>query len=189
MGPADDRDAYLDAVLIGGREPVEITIVDHDPGWAARYEDVRAGLRAALGDVALGVQHIGSTSVPGLAAKPIIDVLVTVAHVTDEDAYVPSLTRVGYVLRVREDDHRMLQTPAEDVHVHVYEPAHQAVADHVDLRNHLRASETDRDLYADAKRALAQRSWADVNDYADAKTEVILAILTRARGRQGPLPQ
>ena len=180
-----DRDAYLNSVLIGGREPVTITVVDYDDNWPVRFAQMHALVEAALGENALAVEHIGSTSVPGLAAKPIIDMLLAVANVDDEGAYLPPLENAGFVLRVREPGHRMLRTPAKDVHLHVYEPADEAVANYLDLRDWLRESAADRDLYAATKRELAQRTWLDMNDYADAKSDVVLAILGRARQWRG----
>lgn len=174
-------DEHLDAVLIGGRESASITIVDHDPSWAARFAQVRELVLQALGPVALSVQHIGSTSVPGLAAKPILDVLLTVASVEDEASYVPPLERAGLVLRVREAGHRMLRTPQRDLHLHVYEPDDPAVAAYLDLRDWLRQSAPDRELYAQTKRQLAEREWSDMNHYADAKSDVVREILGRAR--------
>jgi GrpB-like predicted nucleotidyltransferase (UPF0157 family) len=108
---------------MGGREPVEISVVDYDERWPMRFREIAERLRHALNEDALRVEHIGSTSVPGLAAKPIVDVLLTVADVCDEAAYVPALEAAGFVLGVREPAHRMVRTPARDVHVHVYEPA------------------------------------------------------------------
>jgi GrpB-like predicted nucleotidyltransferase (UPF0157 family) len=176
-----ERDAYLDSVLIGGREPVAIVVVDPDPEWSARFASLRDRLGAALGPVALAVEHIGSTSVPGLAAKPIIDVLVTVGDIENESAYLPALEGAGFGLRVREPGHRMFRTPGRDVHVHIYEAGHQAITDYLDLRDWLRVDRADRDLYAATKRALARRSWSDMNHYADAKTGVIQEVLHRAR--------
>jgi GrpB-like predicted nucleotidyltransferase (UPF0157 family) len=176
-----DRDVELDAVLIGGREPVSITFVDYDPDWALRFGSLRDRIRAAVGPVAIDVEHIGSTAVPGLAAKPIIDILLTVRDVDDEATYVPPMVRAGFVLRVREPGHRMFRTPERGVHVHVYEPRHQAVRDYLDLRDWLRLDGRDRTRYAEAKRALAARSWSDMNYYADAKSEVITLVLGRAR--------
>jgi GrpB-like predicted nucleotidyltransferase (UPF0157 family) len=119
-GVDEDRAAYLDAVLIGGREPARIVVVDPDPAWPARFATVRDRVLGALGDRALAVEHIGSTAVPGLAAKPIVDVLLTVADVDDEAGYVGPLEAAGFVLRVREPGHRMFRTPERDVHLHVY---------------------------------------------------------------------
>lgn len=177
----EDRDAYLNSVLIGGREPVTITVIDYRDEWPVRFAHMHALVEAALGSRALAVEHIGSTSVPGLAAKPIVDMLLTVAGVEDEDAYLPALEDAGFVLRVREPAHRMLRTPGKDVHLHVYEPADKAVVDYLDLRDWLRESAADRALYAATKRDLAQRAWFDMNDYADAKSDVVLDILGRAR--------
>jgi GrpB-like predicted nucleotidyltransferase (UPF0157 family) len=176
-----DRDDYLDLVLIGGREPVSISVVDYDADWTFRFAELRGRVEEALGAQALAVEHIGSTSVPGLAAKPIVDMLLTVKHVEDEPGYVPALEEAGFVLRVREPGHRMFRTPCRDAHLHAYEPTSRAVADYLDLRDWLRESEADRTLYAATKRALAQRDWSDMNHYADAKTDVVLDILTRAR--------
>lgn len=175
-----DRDP-LDAVLVGGREQVPIVVVDPDEAWPERYLLVRDRIRAALGASALRVEHIGSTSVPGLAAKPIVDVMVVVPDVEAEDAFVPPLEREGFVLRVREPGHRMLRTPARDVHVHLVEPHDDAVDAWLDLRDWLRVDADDRALYARTKRRLALRTWSDMNEYADAKTDVVLAILGRAR--------
>jgi GrpB-like predicted nucleotidyltransferase (UPF0157 family) len=178
-----DRAAYLDAVLIGGREPAHVVVVDPDPSWPARFAVLRDRIRAALGPRALAVEHIGSTAVPGLAAKPIVDVLVTVADLDDEAGYAGALEAAGFPMRVREPGHRMFRTPERDVHVHVYEPGAPAVDAYLALRDHLRRSAADRELYAATKRELARRQWADVNDYADAKSDVITGILARARTR------
>src|SRR3712207_3646011 len=176
-----ELDRYLDSVLIGGREPFTPVVADHDPAWPARVAEVAARLRSALGDAALGIEHIGSTSVPRLAAKPIIDVLVVVADVDAEPSYVAALEGAGFVLRVREAGHRMFRTPDRGVHVHVHAAGDQAIKDYLDLRDWLRVDESDRTLYAAVKRELAQRPWSDMNHYAEAKTEVIQQVLGRAR--------
>lgn len=178
---AEDCDAYLDQVLIGGREPAAITLVDYDQRWPQRFQDTAERVRQALREQALAVEHIGSTAVPWLAAKPIVDVLLTVADVTAEGAYVPRLESVGLELRVREPKHRMLRTPARDVHLHVYESDSPEVRDYLDLRDWLRVDAGDRELYGATKRRLAQKQWDDMNEYADAKTDVIRDVLTRAR--------
>jgi GrpB-like predicted nucleotidyltransferase (UPF0157 family) len=167
--------------LIGGREPTVVRIQDYDPTWPARFRVFADRVRGVLGDRALTVEHIGSTSVPGLAAKPIIDMLLTVSEVSDEAFYVPPLQSLGLGLRVRETDHRMLRTPQRDVHLHLYEPNCPEVRDHLDFRDWLRVSAADRALYEKTKRRLAGRRWGDTNDYAIAKTETVHAILTRAR--------
>jgi GrpB-like predicted nucleotidyltransferase (UPF0157 family) len=176
----EEREAYLDKVLIGGRERAEISVVDYDERWPVRLHEIAERVRRALGKDALGVEHIGSTSVPALAAKPIVDVLLTVADVDDEAAYVPALESAGFLLRVREPVHRMVRTPARDVNV--YEPDRPEVWDYyLDLRDRLRVDAEDRELYAATKRTLARQQWHDMNDYADAKSDVISAMLARAR--------
>lgn len=180
----EDRDAYLDEVLIGGREPAAITLVDYDEQWSRRFKEAAERIRRVLGKEALSIEHIGSTSVPGLVAKPIIDVLVTVTELMAEGTYIPALESTGFVLRVNEAGHWMLRTPVRDVHVHVYEPDRPEVLDHLALRDWLRVDADDRMLYAETKQRLAQYQWTDMNDYADAKTPVIREILTRARRRR-----
>ena len=158
-----------------------VVIADYDSAWPSRFADLAARIRSALGAAALAVEHIGSTSVPGLAAKPIIDVLVVVADVHDEPSYVTALEDAGFVLRVREAGHRMFRTPDRDVHIHVYSSGDQAITDYLDLRDWLRVEESDRALYEAVKRDLAQRPWSDMNHYAEAKTSVIQQVLGRAR--------
>jgi GrpB-like predicted nucleotidyltransferase (UPF0157 family) len=176
-----DLDRYLDSVLIGGREPVTLVISDYDSAWPSRFAELEARIGSALGEAALAVEHIGSTSVPRLAAKPIIDVLVVVADVDDESSYVAALEDAGFVLRVREAGHRMFRTPDRDVHIHVYSSGDQAIRDYLDLRDWLRVDEADRTRYADVKRDLARRPWSDMNHYAEAKSDVIQQVLGRAR--------
>lgn len=108
--------------LIGEVEKRDIVIASYDPAWPQRFLVERSRITRALGDTASAVEHIGSTSVPGLAAKPVIDILVTVPDVTAEEQYVAPLVAAGYRLRVREPAHRMLRTPERDVHVHVLAP-------------------------------------------------------------------
>lgn len=174
-------DQELDAVLIGGREPQVVEIADYDAAWPARFEAERARIDVALGPLASRIEHIGSTAVPGLAAKPIVDVLVELADPDDEPAYVPRMEAAGYVLRVREPRHRMFRTPAHDVHVHVWPAGSAEADDYLLLRNRLRNHAGDRRLYEDAKRALAGRRWRDMNYYAEAKSPVVEEIKARAR--------
>ena len=184
------RDRYLDSVLIGGREPVTVVVSDYDPAWPSRFAGVAGRIRAALGAAALAVEHIGSTSVPGLGAKPIIDVLLVVGDVEDESSYVAPLEDAGFVLRVREARHRMFRTPDRGVHLHVYPHGDRAIADYLDLRDWLRIDESDRARYLSVKRELARRTWSDMNHYADAKSDVIRQVLGRARSwRAGQEPE
>jgi GrpB-like predicted nucleotidyltransferase (UPF0157 family) len=131
---------------------------------------------------------VGSTSVPGLAAKPIVDIQVTVDDPDDEAAFAPDLVAAGYELRVREPRHRMFRTPARDVQVHVWAAGSDDERRHLLFRDWLRVDAADRGHYEDTKRALATRRWRDVNDYAQAKSPVIAEIMGRAESwaaRQG----
>lgn len=181
--PAKVDDELLDRVLIGGRERRAIVVVDYDPGWPNRFEQEHARIAASLGVRAQIIEHIGSTAVPGLAAKPIIDILVTVdaAEIEDDERLVADLEAAGYELRVREPGHRMFRTAARDAHIHVFATDSEEIERHFLLRDRLRRSAEDRELYAATKRELAQREWSDMNYYAEAKTDVIQAILRRAR--------
>ena len=179
--PEEHLDEYLDSVLIGGRERREVVIADYDPQWPRRFDAERERIGSALGATALRIEHIGSTSVPGLAAKPIVDVLVAVSDVRDESSYGPALERAGYELRVREPEHRMYRTPERDVQVHVWNEGDPEVDRYLVFRDRLRSSADDRNEYELLKRSLAQREWSDVNHYADAKGPLIKAILARAR--------
>jgi GrpB-like predicted nucleotidyltransferase (UPF0157 family) len=170
--------------LIGGPEKREITIAEYDPEWPAKFERHAGIIAGALGSAALRIEHIGSTSVPGLAAKPVVDILVVVPDSADEGAYLPRLLAEGYELRVREPEwheHRMLRTPGRDVHVHVFSPGCAEIGRYLAFRERLRGSGEDRRRYEQVKRELAGREWTDMNDYADAKTAVVESILAAAR--------
>lgn len=167
--------------IIGGPEALEVGLCDHDARWAEDFLRHRRRILDALAVVDVEVEHMGSTSVPGLAAKPIVDIVVVVPDITAEEDYLDGLVAAGYELRVREPGHRLVRTPARDVHVHVYQRGDAAVDDYLLLRDHLRADAGDRALYEGVKRALMRQRWDDMNDYADAKSDVVLAIKARAR--------
>lgn len=172
--------------LVHGLRATRVTIVDYDPTWPARFERRAAELRAILGDRSKLIEHIGSTSVPGLAAKPIIDIVLGVDDPEDEQAYLPDLVKAGYELRVREPEHRCFRSEEPDVSInlHCYPPDHSEVRRYLVFRDRLRASDADRDLYAATKRELARREWRDVNYYAEAKGPVIDEILARGGWRE-----
>jgi GrpB-like predicted nucleotidyltransferase (UPF0157 family) len=181
----DEIEERLGEGIIGEVEQQAIIIAGYDPAWPRRFGREEAKIRGALGPAALSIEHVGSTSVPGLAAKPIVDILLVVEDSGHEDSYLPVLEEAGYVLRVREPDfeeHRMFRTPEKDVHVHVFSPGSREVERLLLLRDHLRRHEEDRELYAGTKRELASRNWPSMQHYADAKTGVVEDILTRASG-------
>lgn len=178
-------DDVLDSVLVRGRRPVWVTLADHDPTWPARFAARARELRGILGDRARLVEHIGSTAVPGLAAKPIVDIVVGIDDPDDESAFVPDLEAAGYELRVREPGHRCFRIgdPDEPVNLHCYRPDDVAIRRYLLFRDRLRADATDRARYEATKRSLADREWRDINYYADAKQPVIDEILGRAGWR------
>ncbi len=177
------RADVTEAELIGGVEKRDLVIEDYNPTWQEEYAAHLERIINALGEYAAAVEHIGSTSVPGLAAKPIIDVLVTVPDITAEEDYLDPLLAAGYQLRVREPGHRMVRNPERDAHVHVLEVNDSAAFDYLLLRDRLRTDAQDRADYERTKRDLVQRDWSDMNAYAEAKSEVIEGIKARARAR------
>lgn len=159
-------------------------LAEYNPEWPEQFSFEAQRIRAALGCRAFQIEHVGSTSVPGLIAKPIIDILLVVAGSADEQAYVPPLKAAGYVLRIREPEwheHRMLKSLEIDLNLHVFTSGSVEIHRMLLLRDWLRSHLDERHHYAQAKRSLADRTWKYVQDYADAKSEVIEAILARAR--------
>lgn len=178
-------DAYLASVTIGERTPhnAPIILAPYNPAWPAHFADEAARISTTLGDRALILEHVGSTSVPGLPAKPIVDILLVVPDSSDEPAYVPPLEAAGYTLRVREPDwhqHRLLKGPDRDINLHVFSAGSTEIHRMLRFRDHLRAHPAARDRYAQTKRDLATHTWTHVQHYADAKTEVVEAILQDA---------
>ncbi len=182
--PEDPIEERLREVIIGEIEAQAIVVADYDHTWPERFRAEESRIRTALGAAALSVEHIGSTSVPGLAAKPIVDILLVVEDSGDEASYAPALEEAGYILRVREPDfheHRMFRTPAKDVHMHVYSSGSPEIERYLTLRDRLRDDGEDRELYARTKRNLASRKWPSMQHYAEAKTGIIEDIIARTR--------
>jgi GrpB-like predicted nucleotidyltransferase (UPF0157 family) len=165
-----------------------IYLAPYDPTWSALFARLSRQIREALGDGVLRLEHVGSTSVPGLAAKPIIDMVMAVEDSGDEAAYVRPLEDIGYSVKIREPEwyeHRML-TPAETAaHLHVFSQGCQEIDRMLLFRDWLRNHPDDRLLYETTKRDLAARTWKYTQNYADAKSEVVNAILARARSDHG----
>jgi GrpB-like predicted nucleotidyltransferase (UPF0157 family) len=179
----DSFEKRIREVIIGEIEQPTIVIADYNPEWLECFRQEEVRIRAALGESALSVEHIGSTSVPGLAAKPIVDILLVVEDSGEEATYLPAMEGAGYVLRVREPDfyeHRKFRTPEKDVHVHVFSAGSPEIERYLLLRDRLRQNEGDRELYAQTKRELAKQDWPSREHYAEAKTEVVEAIISRA---------
>src|SRR5579883_1691751 len=176
----------LQAIHVGEYKPLNgpVLIVDYDPQWPALFEREAERIRAALGERVVLLEHAGSTSVPGLAAKPRIDIVLAVADSSDEPAYVPALERAGYVLRIREPDwfeHRLFKGPDTAVNLHVFTQGCSEIDRMLLFRDWLRRNEADRQLYERTKKGLARQNWKYTQNYADAKTSVVREIIARAQ--------
>lgn len=181
-------ESYLRDHTVGELRPRSgpIRIVNYDPEWPKSFEREAERIRKALGRRALRIEHVGSTSVPELPAKPIIDIVLVVAESDNESTYTPALEAAGYRLRVREPDwyeHRLLKRPPGDsVNLHVFSSGCPEIERMVRFRDWLRTNKGDRERYAQTKRALAERQWKYTQNYADAKSAVIAEIMSRALG-------
>lgn len=176
---------YLRAHTIGDLTPLSapVRLVDYDPEWPHQFLLEAGKIHSALGERALRIEHVGSTSVPELPAKPIIDIVLAVADSGREAEYVELLEKAAYQLRIREPDwhqHRMFKGPENKTNLHVFSEKCPEIERMLIFRDWLRASESDRELYARSKRELAQREWKYTQNYADAKTSLIDDIMSRA---------
>lgn len=179
-------------ITIGELKPHDapVTLVPYDPKWPYLFNQERERIEKSLGKRALMIEHVGSTSVPGLAAKAIIDILLVVPDSSDESSYVPELEKVGYVLRIREPDwhqHRLFKGPGINLNLHVFSEGSSEIERMLLLRDWLRNNEDDRRLYAETKKRLSAQKWHFVQHYAEAKGEVVEAIISRAQ-RSTPKP-
>lgn len=161
-----------------------ITLEEYDPEWPRLFEREASRIRGALGDRVLQLEHTGSTSVPGLAAKPIIDILLVVPNSADEPGYVPAMEAAGYRLTIREPDwyeHRLFKGPDTNVNIHTFSEGCSEIDQMLLFRDWLRTHPEDRERYERTKRELAAQDWKYVQNYADAKSAVVQDILARAR--------
>lgn len=184
-GPSDEE---IEAAVVTGSIVHDDTIdlAGYDETWVEQFAREVGRIRAALGAIALAVEHVGSTSVPGLAAKPIIDIVLTVPDSRDEGSYVPPLEAAGYVLRIREADwfeHRVFNRADAKVNLHAFSVGCPEVDRMITFRDHLRVNDADRELYERTKRELAGRRWHYVQHYANAKSDVVAEIMARAERR------
>ncbi|HEV2171803.1 MAG TPA: GrpB family protein, partial [Candidatus Binatus sp.] len=160
-----------------------IELIQYSTEWPVLFDREAKRIRAVLGDRVLRLEHAGSTSVPGLAAKPIIDIIMAVADSADELAYVPALEAAGYKLRIREPDwnqHRLFKGPDTNINLHTYSFGCPEIDKMLMFRDWLRTNDADRELYERTKRELAKQTWKYVQNYADAKTDVVEQIVARA---------
>jgi len=184
--PKETPEAEIRAYTIGELKPQAgpIVIADYNADWPSFFEREAARVRRILGDRVRLLEHAGSTSVVGLPAKPIIDMVLAVPDSSDEVTYVPDMELGGYVLRIREPhwfEHRVFNALDTKVNLHVFTADCPEIAQMLLFRDWLRSHPEDRDLYAATKRELVKREWKFVQHYADAKTEAVHEILARAR--------
>lgn len=169
-------------------ERVKITLWEHDPAWAAAFRRISARIREALGPRALVVEHVGSTAVPGLCAKAVIDIVLVVSDASEEASYAEALVSSGFDFHRREPEwheHRMFKLTEPPTNLHVFSSGCPEVERMLRFRDLLRTQERARALYEARKRELAGREWARVQEYADEKTEVVERLLTWATDSPG----
>ena len=172
----------IDAARLRPHVPVTIAVVPPDRSWTASFARVRDLVVGALGDRALSVTHVGSTAVPGLWAKPTIDVDLTVPDSSREEDYVPALEAAGFELTIREpewEQHRLLKLPEPLTHLHVFSPGAVEPQRHLAFRDWLASHPDDRERYAAAKRGVAARGFTDGMDYNREKSAVVYDIYER----------
>ena len=168
---------------VHGAPPEEvIEVVAYDPDWPATFDKLAGAITHALGAIALRIDHIGSMAVPGLAAKPVIDMDLTVKDPSDEKTYVPSLEKIAYDLIIREPawhQHRCLRLDIPRVNLHVFGPDCPENIRHLLFRDWLRGHPEDRERYEQAKRHAIEGA-RHVMDYNLEKQPVIRDIYARA---------
>lgn len=175
--PEDSTEYLLPPTRVDG----SVVLAPYDPAWATRFEVEAARIRTSLGVVATDVEHVGSTSVPGLAAKPILDINLLVVDSADEPAYVPALETLGYVLHIREPgwhEHRLLRLEDPAVNLHVFTTGSAEHARMIMFRDRLRTDPAAFELYLTTKQRLAAQRWQRLQDYADQKSSVVERILS-----------
>ncbi len=161
-----------------------IELHDYDQGWLHLFESEADRLRSILDSGVVRLEHVGSTAVPGLAAKPIIDMVLVVVDSSDEDSYLADLEKAGYLLQIREPDwfeHRVFKGPAANINLHVFLVGCPEIERMLLFRDWLRSNDEDRLMYESVKRDLATRDCAHVQNYADAKNDIVDEIVSRAR--------
>ncbi len=189
-GPGETTEDYLREVTIGDPEVLDgqVLLAPPDSEWPRLYDRLAARIRAALADRVLQLEHVGSTSVPGLSAKPTIDIVLVVADTVDEPSYVPPLEDAGFDLHLREPDwfeHRLVRPRDIRANVHVFSAGCEEIDRMLRFRDWLRGNAPDRTLYEETKQELARRTWKYTQHYADAKSQVVQEILGRALGSTG----
>lgn len=160
-----------------------IKLSAYNSNWPMDYEYLSTQIHHALGETVLQLEHVGSTSIPLLSAKPIIDMVLVVSDSSLEATYVPALEQIDYTLKIREpnwNQHRLLKPKEIDGNLHVFSQGCEEIEKMIRFRNWLRSHPSDRKLYEQTKQALAAQTWKYVQNYADAKSNVIQIIMSQA---------
>ncbi|MBD8453013.1 GrpB family protein [Serratia rubidaea] len=176
-----DGDPDENPWVAGKPRQEEIDVVDYDPRWPQRFAQEKARLERALGPYALHIEHVGSTAVPALAAKPIIDIDLLVADPANEAGYIPPLTALGYVHTIREPSwyqHRMLRLDAPQINLHVFAIGSPEHLRHRLFRDWLIAHPEDRQRYVASKRR-ARQGVNTMTDYNRNKQETVRQIYAK----------
>jgi GrpB-like predicted nucleotidyltransferase (UPF0157 family) len=184
---ARPTEADLAAAVVDGkptRLDGRVVLADYDPAWPETFEREAARMRSILGDDARLIEHVGSTSIPGMAAKPVIDIVLAERDSSEEPSYLPRLEAAGYVLRIREPEwheHRLCKGPDTNINLHIFSASCPEIVRMLTFRDRLRSDPAAFERYLAAKRRLAARHWEFAQQYADAKSDVVEAIIAEAR--------
>ena len=171
-------DKYLKQVTLGEVKILndKINLQEYNPDWADMFEEERKRILNIINMKNVLIEHVGSTSVPNLCAKPILDILLGVQNSADESSYIPALESLGYTLKIREPDwyeHRMLKGFNPEVNLHVFSLGCEELQKMIQFWDWLIHNKDDRERYANVKRMLAKKTWKYLQNYADAKSTIV----------------
>ncbi|MFN2145453.1 MAG: GrpB family protein [Anaerolineales bacterium] len=158
--------------------PSIVELHPYNPNWAAMYQSEEAILKPIIGDQLVTIEHIGSTSIPGIKAKPIIDILIVVLDIDSIQRLIPAMETIGYQHRgeLGISGRQYFRKDTDSVrshHVHIYQQGHEAITKHLNFRDYLRTHPARAQAYSQLKEGLAAKYREDRAAYTDAKTEFI----------------
>ncbi|VAW41548.1 Uncharacterised protein family UPF0157 (COG2320), partial [hydrothermal vent metagenome] len=158
----------------------------HNPDWIRQYDEEAACLTAVFQPILITIHHIGSTAIPSIKAKPIIDILIVVKTITAVDEYIKPMAAMGYICKGENGiAGRRYFRKGSDVHhtyhIHIYEEGHPEIGRHLNFRDYLRHHPQEAEVYSQLKEALAQQYFSDPQSYTSSKTSFIGNVLKQAR--------
>jgi GrpB-like predicted nucleotidyltransferase (UPF0157 family) len=188
--PVPVRPAIVGVNILDSAMADPIIVVDYDPSWLERFQFLHRRIAEALGSMAVAIEHVGSTAVPSLAAKPIIDIDVLLVTPTELPMTISCLAKLGYVHQgnLGIPDREAFLAPVQDVphHLYVCPPGSKSFQEHLAFRDYLRSHPKEAEVYADLKRALALKFRDDRSAYVSGKsafiTEMVSRTMTAASG-------